>query len=101
MDLPEGLNPGGECPRPDGDVTAEIATQAQAAIPLKEGLTFSYAWANTPQEEYECLIQVTRIELDAIETSVTTPHCFCRASSTAWEASRASSGIAFNDGPVR
>jgi len=69
MALPDGLNPGGECPKPDGDVTAEIAAQAQAAIPLKEGLTFSYAWTKTPQEEYECLIQVTKIEQDAIETS--------------------------------
>lgn len=69
MELPKGLVPGGECPAADGDVAAEIAEQAQAVIPLKAGLTFAYAWTKSPQEEYECLIQITRIEHDAIETS--------------------------------
>jgi len=68
-DLPDGLNPGGECPAADADASTEIAAQAQAAIPLKEGLTLSYAWTKTPQEEYECLIQITKIAPGAIDTS--------------------------------
>jgi outer membrane protein OmpA-like peptidoglycan-associated protein len=65
-----GLGAGGDCPAATGDATAEIAAQASAVIPLKEGLTLSYLWTRTPQEEYECLIQVTKIAAAFIETSL-------------------------------
>ena len=58
----DGLIAGGDCPTPAEDVSAEIEAQAKAAIPLKVGLTLSYSWMRTPQEEYECLIQITKIE---------------------------------------
>jgi outer membrane protein OmpA-like peptidoglycan-associated protein len=67
--VPEGLVAGGECPPAGGDTAQEIAAQANAAVPLKEGLTLAYMWTRTPQEEYECLIQVTRIGAQAIDTT--------------------------------
>jgi outer membrane protein OmpA-like peptidoglycan-associated protein len=69
-----GLVPGGDCPAPTGDVASEIAAQAEAAVPLKVGLTLSYSWMRTPQEEYECLIHVTKIEPAFIETSLSCNH---------------------------
>jgi outer membrane protein OmpA-like peptidoglycan-associated protein len=69
-----GLIPGGDCPTPTGDVSSEIEAQAKAAVPLKVGLTLSYAWMRTPQEEYECLIHVTKIEPAFIETSLSCNH---------------------------
>src|SRR5688572_29063257 len=65
-----GLIPGGDCPAPTGNVASEIEAQAKAAVPLKVGLTLSYSWMRTPQEEYECLIHVTKIEAAFIETSL-------------------------------
>ena len=70
----DGLIPGGECPAPTGDVASEIAAQARAAVPLRAGLTLSYSWMRTPREEYECLIQVTKIEPAFIETSLSCNH---------------------------
>ena len=70
MAPPPGLVAGGECAAPAGDAVQEIAAQAQATVPLKPGLTLAYAWTRTPQEEYECLIHVTKIEPAAIETSL-------------------------------
>lgn len=70
----DGLVPGGDCPPPTGDVASEIAAQAQATVPLKVGLTLSYSWMRTPQEEYECLIHVTKIEPAFIETSLSCNH---------------------------
>ena len=66
----DGLIPGGDCPAPTGNVSSEIEAQAKAAVPLKVGLTLSYSWMRTPQEEYECLIHVTKIEAAFIETSL-------------------------------
>ena len=68
--MPGDLVAGGECVPTPGDVSQEIAAQAQAAVPLKEGLTLAYVWTRTPQEEYECLLHVTKIEPAAIETSL-------------------------------
>ena len=70
----DGLIPGGDCPGPTGDVSAEIEAQAKAAVPLKVGLTLSYSWMRMPQEEYECLIHVTKIEPAFIETSLSCNH---------------------------
>src|SRR5262249_54370473 len=56
--VPEGLTPGGDCPPPGPGAEQEVTAQAEATVPLKEGLTLAYAWTRTPQEEYECLIQV-------------------------------------------
>ena len=69
-----GLIPGGDCPAPTGNVSSEIEAQAKAAVPLKVGLTLSYSWMRTPQEEYECLIHVTKIEAAFIETSLSCNH---------------------------
>ena len=69
-----GLTPGGDCPAPAGDVTREIEAQANAAVPLKVGLTLSYSWMRTPNEDYECLIHVTKIEPAFIETSLSCNH---------------------------
>lgn len=69
-----GLVPGGDCPVPDGDVSAEIAAQEKATVPLKVGLTLSYSWMRTPREDYECLIQVTKVEAAFIETSLSCNH---------------------------
>ncbi len=70
----DGLIPGGDCPAPGGDVSAEIEAQANAAVPLKVGLTLSYSWMRTPKEDYECLIHVTKIEPAFIETSLSCNH---------------------------
>ena len=72
LPIPEGLVPGGDCPPPPPDADQEIAAQAKAAVPLTEGLTFAYAWTRTPREEYECLIQVKKIDALGI---VTTASC--------------------------
>ena len=70
----DGLIPGGDCPPPAGDVASEIQAQARAAVPLKVGLTLAYSWMRAPQEEYECLIHVTKIEPAFIETSLSCNH---------------------------
>jgi outer membrane protein OmpA-like peptidoglycan-associated protein len=70
----DGLVPGGDCPAPPDDVSSEISAQANAVVPLKVGLTLSYAWMRTPQEEYECLIHVTKIEPAFVETSLSCNH---------------------------
>jgi outer membrane protein OmpA-like peptidoglycan-associated protein len=69
-----GLIPGGDCPAPTGNVSSEIEAQAKAAVPLKVGLTLSYSWMRTPQEEYECLIHVTKIDAAFVETSLSCNH---------------------------
>jgi outer membrane protein OmpA-like peptidoglycan-associated protein len=67
--IPDGLTPGGDCPPAASDTAQEITAQAAAPVPLKQGLTLAYEWMRTPQEEYECLIQVTTIEPDGINTT--------------------------------
>ncbi len=46
-----------------------MTAQAAAAVPLKEGLTLAYLWTLSPQEEYECLIQITKIDGAGIDTT--------------------------------
>lgn len=72
--LPPGLTIGGDCSAASGEVEAEIATQAAATIPLKVGLTLVNLWNPTPEEEYECIQQVTAIHRDAIDTTVRCNH---------------------------
>jgi outer membrane protein OmpA-like peptidoglycan-associated protein len=48
----------------------EIAAQASARVPLKEGLTLADIWNPTQNEEYECLTQVKKIERDAVEATM-------------------------------
>jgi outer membrane protein OmpA-like peptidoglycan-associated protein len=67
--VPEGLTPGGDCPPPGPGAEQEVTAQAAATVPLKEGLTLAYVWTRTPQEEYECLIQITKIDSAAIDTT--------------------------------
>ena len=50
--LPKGLVIGGDCPHVDPAVAdQEIAAQAAARIPLKEGLTFAELWNPTAQQD--------------------------------------------------
>ena len=74
MPLPDGLVPGGDCSPPPADAAQDMEAQAKAAVPLKEGLTFAYTWMRTPQEEYECLIQVTKVDAGGIETTLSCDH---------------------------
>ena len=67
--VPQGLTPGGDCPPPGPGAEQEVTAQASAAVPLKEGLTLAYVWTRTPQEEYECLIQITKIDSAGIDTT--------------------------------
>jgi outer membrane protein OmpA-like peptidoglycan-associated protein len=67
--LPKDLIVGGDCPPVDrGD--EEMAAQAAARVPLKEGLTLSQLWNPSPDKEYECLTQVTKVDRDGVEISV-------------------------------
>jgi len=67
--VPEGLVPGGDCPPGGATATQEIAAQSAAPIPLQPGLTFAYVWTPRPQEEYECLIQVQKVDADGIDVT--------------------------------
>ena len=69
LPIPKALVPGGDCPPPPPDAAQDIAAQAQATVPLQEGLTLAYQWMLTPQEEYECLIQVKKVDADGILTT--------------------------------
>lgn len=71
-DVPDGLVAGGDCPPPPDDAAEEITAQSNAAIPLKEGLTLTSMWRPNSQEEYECLMQVTKVAADDIWTTL---HC--------------------------
>lgn len=64
--LPDGLIIGGDCPPAGPDADAEIAAQALARIPLKVGLTLTHLWIRNPQEEYECLQQVTKVDPEGV-----------------------------------
>ena len=67
--VPDGLVADGECPPPPTDAAQEISAQANAAVPLKEGLTLASLWRPTAQEEYECLLQITKIGATEIMTT--------------------------------
>ena len=65
--LPDGFEPGGECPDPGPSADAEIAEQAGATIPIKEGLTFAYTWTRAADDyDHECLRQVSAIDRRSI-----------------------------------
>ena len=68
--VPAGLVPGGDCSAAGAGAAQEIAEQAAAPVPLKAGLTMAYAWMRTPQEEYECLIQVKSVDADGVNTTL-------------------------------
>ena len=70
LPLPNGLELGGDCPAARSDADAAIAAQAAARIPLKVGLTLTDVWTPTANEEYECLTQVTGIDRDGIDATV-------------------------------
>ena len=67
--VPAGLVAGGDCPPAPPDAAQEIAAQAQAAIPLVEGLTFTYDWKHSAREDYECLLQIKKIDNDGLLTT--------------------------------
>jgi outer membrane protein OmpA-like peptidoglycan-associated protein len=67
--LPPGLTVGGECPSVD-NADQEIAAQAAARVPLKEGLTLAETWNPTQNEEYECLTQIQKIDRDGIDATM-------------------------------
>jgi outer membrane protein OmpA-like peptidoglycan-associated protein len=86
--VPDGLVAGGDCPSAGPTATEEMAAQAAATVPLTEGLTLAYNWQRTREEpEYECLIQVKKIDADGILTTascdvagdVPSPRRVCRA----------------------
>jgi len=87
LPVPQGLVAGGDCPTASADAAQEMAAQAQAAVPLVEGLTLAYAWTRTAQEEYECLIQIKAIDKDGLLTTAScdapgdeiSPRRVCRA----------------------
>jgi outer membrane protein OmpA-like peptidoglycan-associated protein len=68
--IPEGLVLGGDCPEVGAEADADIAAQAASGVPLKVGLTLTDLWKPTPEEEYECLTQVTAIHRDSIDATV-------------------------------
>lgn len=68
--MPEGLEIGGDCPAPRGQVDAEIAAQAGAVIPLKPGLTLVNLWNPTEREEYECMTQVIAVHRDGVDLTM-------------------------------
>src|SRR5437879_629005 len=86
--LPAGLVIGGDCPPIEDDAEAEIAAQAAAPVPLIEGLTLTDLWKRNPNEEFECLTQVTKVDREGIDISVActspdtpglTKHRICRS----------------------
>jgi outer membrane protein OmpA-like peptidoglycan-associated protein len=68
--VPDGLVADGECPPPPSDAAQEISAQANAAVPLKEGLTLVSLWRPTSQDEYECLLQIAKIGNTDIMTTM-------------------------------
>jgi hypothetical protein len=68
--IPEDLMLGGDCPKVGAEADADIAAQAATGVPLKVGLTLTDLWKPTPEEEYECLTQVTAIHRDSIDATV-------------------------------
>lgn len=68
--IPDGLRPGGDCPQAGADADHEIAVQASARVPLKVGLTLTHLWNPNPEEEYECLTQVTAVQRDGIDATL-------------------------------
>jgi outer membrane protein OmpA-like peptidoglycan-associated protein len=67
--LPEGLVLGGDCPPVGAVADADISAQSAATVPLKVGLTLTNLWKPTPDEEYECLTQVTAIHRDSVDAT--------------------------------
>ena len=72
--VPAGLELGGDCPRIDTPVDAEIAAQEKALVPLKVGLTLVNLWKPTEVEEYECTTQVTAVHRDAVDLTMRCDH---------------------------
>ena len=68
--VPEDLIAGGDCLPAPADAAQEIVAQANAVVPLKEGLTLTQTWRPNSQEEYECLSQVTKVGVDDITTTL-------------------------------
>lgn len=68
--IPDGLVLGGDCPAPGPDADQDIAAAAEAAVPLRPGLTLLELWKPTPGEEYECLTQVRTIDREGIVFTV-------------------------------
>ena len=68
--VPEALIAGGDCPPAPAEAEQDIVAQAIAVVPLKEGLTLTQTWRPNPQEEYECLFQVTKVGVDDITTTL-------------------------------
>lgn len=68
--IPDGLVVGGDCPAPGPGADQDIAAAAEAAVPLKQGLTLLELWKPTPSEEYECLTQVRTVDREGIVISV-------------------------------
>jgi len=68
--IPDELLPGGDCPQAGADADQEIAMQASARVPLKVGLTLTNLWNPNPEEEYECLTQVTAVHRDSIDATL-------------------------------
>ncbi len=59
----EGLKPGANCPDAGTAGAQALAAAAQAAIPLKVGLTLSSIWKiNEHDYEHECLAQIAAID---------------------------------------
>jgi len=68
--IPDGLVSGGDCPEVGADADQEITAQASARVPLKVGLTLTNLWNPNPEEEYECLTQVTAVQRDSIDATL-------------------------------
>lgn len=68
--VPEGLVLGGDCPAAGSDAETEIAAQAGGHVPLQPGLTLTNIWKPNPDEEYECLLQVTEVHRDSIDATL-------------------------------
>jgi outer membrane protein OmpA-like peptidoglycan-associated protein len=61
-----------DCTPPEGPVDQEIASQAAALVPLKQGLTLSTTWHRaTEGDEVECLTQIRSVDSAAIAASAT------------------------------
>jgi outer membrane protein OmpA-like peptidoglycan-associated protein len=67
--IPDGLVLGGDCPAAGPGADEEIAAQAAAPVPLTVGLTLTSLWIPNPEEEYECLMQVTAVHRDSIDAT--------------------------------
>jgi outer membrane protein OmpA-like peptidoglycan-associated protein len=67
--IPDGLALGGDCPAAGPGADEELAAQAAAPVPLTVGLTLTSLWIPNPEEEYECLMQVTAVHRDSIDAT--------------------------------